>query len=240
MKNHNGFAPISQSAAAASRYQAVRFFNSVNDFTQLPPDIGGEVAFAGRSNAGKSSALNVLTNQRQLARVSKTPGRTQLINFFEVEPERHLVDLPGYGYAKVPDSIRQHWQKLLEQYLRKRAALRGLMMLMDIRHPLTPLDQQLLGWCAARGLAVHILLTKADKLSRGAAMTVRQQVDKTLRIDYPQTSAQLFSALTRLGVAEAHQQLDEWLGFVVKSCVPMASHPPLAAGEPTAAPARPD
>ena len=240
MKNHNSFAPISRSAAAASRYQAVRFFNSVNDFTQLPPDIGSEVAFAGRSNAGKSSALNVLTHQRQLARVSKTPGRTQLINFFEVEPERRLVDLPGYGYAKVPDSIRQHWQKLLEQYLRERVALRGLMMLMDIRHPLTPLDQQLLGWCAARGLAVHILLTKADKLSRGAAMTMRQQVEKTLRTDYPQTSAQLFSALTRLGVTEAHQRLDEWLGFAVKSCAPMANRPPLAAGEPTAAPARPD
>ncbi len=240
MKNHNSFTPIPQSAAAASRYQAVQFFNSVNDFTQLPPDIGSEVAFAGRSNAGKSSALNVLTNQRQLARVSKTPGRTQLINFFEVEPERRLVDLPGYGYAKVPNSIRQHWQKLLEQYLRERAALRGLMTLMDIRHPLTPLDQQLLGWCAVRGLAVHILLTKADKLSRGAAMTMRQQVEKTLRTDYPQTSAQLFSALTRLGVTEAHQRLDEWLGFAVKSCAPMANRPPLAAGEPTAAPARPD
>jgi GTP-binding protein len=200
-------------APAAIRYRAAHFLNSVNSLAQLPPDTGREVAFAGRSNAGKSSALNVLTGQRQLARVSKTPGRTQLLNFFQVEPERYLVDLPGYGYAQVPDAIRQHWRLLLERYLRERLALRGLMLLMDIRHPLTPLDRQLLDGCAHRQLPAHILLTKADKLGRGAAQTALQQVQKALKRDYPLTSAQLFSAPTALGVDEAHARLDEWLGY---------------------------
>ena len=200
-------------APAAIRYRAAHFLNSVNSLAQLPPDTGREVAFAGRSNAGKSSALNVLTGQRQLARVSKTPGRTQLLNFFQVEPERYLVDLPGYGYAQVPDAIRRHWRLLLERYLRERLALRGLMLLMDIRHPLTPLDRQLLDGCAHRQLPAHILLTKADKLGRGAAQTALQQVQKALKRDYPLTSAQLFSAPTGLGVDEAHARLDEWLGY---------------------------
>ena len=200
-------------APAAIRYRAAHFLNSVNSLAQLPPDTGREVAFAGRSNAGKSSALNVLTGQRQLARVSKTPGRTQLLNFFQVEPERYLVDLPGYGYAQVPDAIRRHWRLLLEHYLRERLALRGLLLLMDIRHPLTPLDRQLLDGCAHRQLPAHILLTKADKLGRGAAQTALQQVQKALKRDYPLTSAQLFSAPTALGVDEAHARLDEWLGY---------------------------
>ncbi len=240
MKNPNSLEPIAQTTAAARRYQTVRFLSSVNAFAQLPPDVGNEVAFAGRSNAGKSSALNVLTGQRQLARVSKTPGRTQLINFFAVEPDRYLVDLPGYGYAQVPEAIRRHWQRLLEQYLRERAALRGLMLLMDIRHPLTPLDRQLLDWCAVRGLPVQILLTKADKLSRGAALTTLRQVEKTLRTDFPQTSARLFSAVTRLGVAEAHHRLDEWLGFTVKGCVPMADRGLPEVGDSTTGLAAPD
>ncbi len=180
MKNPSKFTPIVTTSAAAIRYQAVKFLISVNELEKLPLDTGREVAVAGRSNAGKSSALNVLTGQRQLARVSKTPGRTQLINFFLVEPERYLVDLPGYGYAQVPDAVRRHWQNLLEQYLHTRATLCGLLLLMDIRHPLTAL----------------------------------QQVQRTLKTDYPQTSAQLFSATTRLGVDEAHARLDEWLGFV--------------------------
>jgi GTP-binding protein len=205
--------PISETIAAASRYRSVHFLNSVNAFSQLPPDAGREVAFAGRSNAGKSSALNVLTGQRQLARVSKTPGRTQLLNFFTVEPERYLVDLPGYGYARVPDAIRRHWQALLERYLRERTALRGLLLLMDIRHPLTVMDRQLLETCAYRHLPVHILLTKADKLSRGAAQTALRPVQATLGTDYPQASAQLFSALNGQGVAEVHARLDEWLGY---------------------------
>ncbi|KAB2927696.1 MAG: YihA family ribosome biogenesis GTP-binding protein [Candidatus Contendobacter sp.] len=213
MKNPSKPTLIPTATAAAIRYQAVRFLDSVNSLAQLPPDTGREVAFAGRSNAGKSSALNVLTGQRQLARVSKTPGRTQLLNFFQVEPERYLVDLPGYGYAQVPDAIRRHWRLLLERYLRERLALRGLMLLMDIRHPLTALDRQLLDNCAHRQLPAHILLTKADKLGRGAARTVLQQVQKTLKTDYPRTSAQLFSAPTGLGMDEAHARLDEWLGY---------------------------
>ncbi|MFO1422274.1 MAG: ribosome biogenesis GTP-binding protein YihA/YsxC [Candidatus Competibacteraceae bacterium] len=198
---------------AALRYRATCFFNSVNSIAQLPLDTGWEVAFAGRSNAGKSSALNALTGQRQLARVSKTPGRTQLLNFFQVEPERYLVDLPGYGYAQVPDAIRRHWQALLGRYLRERVALRGLILLMDIRHPFTTLDRQLLDGCAHRPLPTHVLLTKADKLGRGAARTALQQLQKTLKTDYPRMSAQLFSAPTGLGMDEAHAQLDEWLGY---------------------------
>ena len=213
MKNPGTPTPIPMATAAAIRYRAVHFLNSVNALAQLPPDTGREVAFAGRSNAGKSSALNALTGQRQLARVSKTPGRTQLLNFFLVEPERYLVDLPGYGYAQVPDAIRRHWRALVERYLRERAALRGLMLLMDIRHPLTPLDRQLLDGCAHRPLPAHVLLTKADKLSHGAASTALQQVQRTLQTDYPQTRAQLFSAPTRLGMDEAHARLDEWLGY---------------------------
>jgi len=213
MKNPNKLTSIPAASAAAIRYRNACFLNSVHSLAQLPPDTGREVAFAGRSNAGKSSALNVLTGQRQLARVSKTPGRTQLLNFFQMEPERYLVDLPGYGYAQVPDAIRQHWRLLLERYLRERRALCGLMLLMDIRHPLTPLDRQLLDSCAYRQLPTHILLTKADKLSRGAARTVLQQVQKMLKTDYPSASAQLFSAMTQLGMDEAHAQLDQWLGY---------------------------
>jgi len=213
MRNPSKPVPFAALTESAIRYRAARFLDSVNAFPRLPPDSGREVAFAGRSNAGKSSALNVLTGQRQLARVSKTPGRTQLLNFFQVEPERYLVDLPGYGYAQVPDAIRRHWRLLLERYLRERLALRGLMLLMDIRHPLTPLDRQLLDGCAHRQLPAHILLTKADKLGRGAAQTALQQVQKALKRDYPLTSAQLFSAPTALGVDEAHARLDEWLGY---------------------------
>ena len=213
MKNPNKPVISPTVSENAARYRAVRFFDSVNDLTRLPPDDGQEVAFAGRSNAGKSSALNVLTGQRQLARVSKTPGRTQLLNFFQVEPERYLVDLPGYGYAQVPDAIRRHWRLLLERYLRERLALRGLMLLMDIRHPLTPLDRQLLDGCAHRPLPIHVLLTKADKLSRGAAQAALQQVQRMLKTDYPGASVQLFSAPTGLGIDEAQARLDEWLGY---------------------------
>jgi GTP-binding protein len=213
MKNPDKSVPFLAATPAATRYRAVCFFNSVNALEQLPPDTGQEVAFAGRSNAGKSSALNLLTDQRQLARVSKTPGRTQMINFFQVEAERYLVDLPGYGYAQAPEAMRRHWGVLLERYLRERMALHGLLLMMDVRHPLTELDQRMLDCCAARGLPAHILLTKADKLSRGAAKTVLQQTQKTLRTEYPQATAQLFSAQTGQGIDEVHQRLDEWLGF---------------------------
>ncbi|HPF59954.1 MAG TPA: ribosome biogenesis GTP-binding protein YihA/YsxC [Candidatus Competibacteraceae bacterium] len=213
MKNPDKHVPFAPATEAVNRYRTVHFLNSVNDFGRLLPDTGREVAFAGRSNTGKSSSLNLLTSQRQLARVSKTPGRTQMINFFEVEPDRYLVDLPGYGYARVPEAMRRHWGALLERYLRERQALRGLLLVMDIRHPLTGLDQQMLDCCIARELPTHILLTKADKLSRGAAQSVLQQVQKALRTSYPRATVQLFSAMTRHGVEEAHARLDEWLGY---------------------------
>ena len=214
MRNPNDTTYISTGAVPTTgRWRGVRFLYSVNALAQLPPDTGREVAFAGRSNAGKSSAINLLTGQRQLARVSKTPGRTQLLNFFLVEPDRYLVDLPGYGYARVPDSIRRHWGELLERYLTGRAALRGLLLLMDIRHPLTDMDRQLLDGCAARELPAHILLTKADKLSRGAALAALAQLNRRLATNYPGASAQLFSALTGQGIGEAHARLDGWLGY---------------------------
>lgn len=206
-----GFIP--GATTTANRYRGARFLISANGFAQLPPETGREVAFAGRSNAGKSSALNSLTGQRGLARTSKTPGRTQLLNFFLVERDRYLVDLPGYGYAQVPEAIRRHWQTLLERYLRERAALRGLLLLMDVRHPLTELDRRLLDCCAARALPVHVLLTKADKLSRGRAATALRQLQATLRPDFPGASAQLFSALTGDGSERALAQLDLWLGY---------------------------
>lgn len=199
-----------------SRYHATRFLTSVHELSQLPPDQGLEVAFAGRSNAGKSSALNAVTRQKSLARTSKTPGRTQMINFFQVEGGRCLVDLPGYGYAKVPEAVRRHWHHIVERYLSKRQALRGLFLLMDIRHPLTELDRQLLGWCGQRRLPIHILLTKADKLKRGAALTALHEVQRCIDREYPQVSLQLFSALQSMGVEEAHARLDEWLGYAVK------------------------
>lgn len=213
MRNPSKPISIHQTTAAANRYRTARFLISVNTFQQLPPDTGREVAFSGRSNAGKSSALNLLTGQRGLARTSKTPGRTQMLNYFLVEPERYLVDLPGYGFAQVPDAIRRHWQALLERYLRERATLRGLLLLMDIRHPLTGLDRQLLECCAARRLPTHVLLTKADKLGRGKAMVALRQLQAALRADFPESDAQLFSALTGDGVAEAHVKLDVWLGY---------------------------
>lgn len=209
MKTPDDSTPI----PAVIRYRAARFFNSIDSLAQLPPDTGREVAFTGRSNAGKSSALNVLTGQRQLARVSKTPGRTRLLNFFQVEPERYLVDLPGYGYAQAPGAVRRHWGELLEGYLNQRAALRGLMLLMDIRHPLTALDRQMLDGCTRRRLPLHVLLTKADKLSRGAARATLQAVRKALQSDFPGASVQLFSAPARLGVDEVHARLDEWLDY---------------------------
>ncbi len=193
-----------------NHYHHTRFLLSVDALPQLPADNGLEVAFAGRSNAGKSSALNLLTGQRGLARTSKTPGRTQLLNFFEIAPDRYLVDLPGYGYAKVPATVRQHWHKLLERYLNQRRSLIGLVLLMDIRHPLTELDRQLLDWSASRALAVHVLLTKADKLRRGAATATLHKVSHALQT-YPHSSVQLFSVLDRHGADTLRQQLDRWL-----------------------------
>ncbi len=213
MRNHKKHVDLPCHPIATNRYHKVSFIKSINTFPQLPPDIGLEVALAGRSNAGKSSALNALTNQRQLARVSKTPGRTRMLNYFEVEPERYLVDLPGYGYAQVPEAVRYHWQTLMERYLRERISLRGLLLLIDVRRPPTDLDCQLLEWCIFRQLPVHILLTKADKLSRGAAQTALKKLRQSLKTANPAVSAQLFSAQNSQGIQQAHAQLDIWLNY---------------------------
>ncbi|GBU10151.1 cell division GTP-binding protein [Gammaproteobacteria bacterium] len=195
-----------------TRFQRTEFLISGNDLSHLPKGNHLEVAFAGRSNAGKSSALNVITSQAHLARISKTPGRTQLINIFKVNEQNFLVDLPGYGYAKVPEAMRNHWKIMLQSYFEKRENLRGLIMMMDVRHPLTPLDCQMLAWCDARKLSTHILLTKADKLKRGPQMSALMQVKKHLAQEYNfDVSVQLFSSTSKDGLLEAWQKLDYWL-----------------------------
>ena len=190
-------------------FQRAVYATSAAKLAQLP-ESRGEVAFAGRSNAGKSSAINTLARHNRLAFVSKTPGRTQLINFFDVGQGHYIVDLPGYGYAKVPPEIRARWEGVLSAYLQTRAALAGLVLIMDVRHPLTPLDQRMLDWFAPRGLPVHILLTKADKLSRGAANKTLQQVRAALK-SYPLVSVQLFSSLAKQGIEEAEGVIAGWL-----------------------------
>lgn len=181
---------------------------------QLPPDGGCEVAFAGRSNAGKSSALNAMCQQNALARVSKTPGRTQQLVYFEVPPhqQRYLVDLPGYGYAKVPKELQEHWQAFVDGYFRHREALKGMVVVMDIRHPLKDYDRQMLGYAVQRSLPAHVLLTKADKLGRGAAGNVLQAVRRDLESTFGDTvSAQTFSGQSKQGVDEACAVVGRWL-----------------------------
>ena len=191
--------------------QQAAFLISAAKVDQCPPDEGLEVAFAGRSNAGKSSALNTLTHA-SLARTSKTPGRTQLLNFFALDEQRRLVDLPGYGYAKVPIPLKQHWQRHLEAYLGSRASLAGLILLMDIRHPLTEFDRMMLDWSQASGMPLHILLTKADKLAFGAARNALLKVQKDVREGWGEAvGVQLFSAPKRQGVDEALGVLARWL-----------------------------
>jgi GTP-binding protein len=175
---------------------------------QLPADGGREVAFAGRSNAGKSSALNAMCNQHRLAKTSKTPGRTQQLVYFEVAPERYRVDLPGYGYAKVPADLRAHWQEFINKYFQTREALKGLVVVMDVRHPLREFDQSMLEYAAARELPAHCLLTKADKLSRGAAAAALQGVKRELGAG---ASVQLFSSETKQGIDEARAVVTNWL-----------------------------
>lgn len=194
-----------------SRFNNVTFYTSVNDVRNLPLHTGIEIAFAGRSNAGKSSAINTLTNRSRLAFVSKTPGRTQLINYFQISTDQFFVDLPGYGYAKVPDSIRHHWQNLLSSYLQTRQPLIGLVLIMDIRHPLKPLDIKMLDWFAPTGKAIHILLTKADKLSTQQANITLKEVALYLKATYPQCSVQLFSSFAATGVEDATSVINEWL-----------------------------
>lgn len=192
-------------------YSRARFLTSAAALDQLPPARGAaEAAFAGRSNAGKSSAINVICNQKALARTSKTPGRTRLINFFALDGHRRLVDLPGYGFAQVAQPIRTQWQGLLSDYIERRQCLRGIVLMMDIRHPLRDLDRQMIAWCLARHIRIHILLTKADKLKRGPARQVLTQVRNALGTD-GEISVQLFSALKRDGIEVAQAVLDDWL-----------------------------
>jgi len=191
-------------------YYQAKFVLSAPDLKSTPLDTGREVAFAGRSNAGKSSALNTLTNQKSLARISKTPGRTQLLNFFTLNEEQRFVDLPGYGYAKVPVAVKKKWQLLMETYLSERQSLYGIILVMDIRHPLTEFDMQMIEWCTYSKKPLHILLTKADKLNYGAAKNTLLAVQRELaELEMPVT-LQLFSALKKMGVDEIHQRLDEW------------------------------
>lgn len=191
-------------------YRSARYVISAHQLKQLPPDSGYEVAFAGRSNAGKSSAINLLTDQRSLARTSKTPGRTQQIVLFEIDRERRIADLPGYGYAKVPEKLKAHWRKVMQGYFDTRRSLRGVVLVMDIRHPMRPFDEQMLAWCSASGVPCHVLMTKADKLKRGPAQAALLQVRKALP---PGASAQVFSSKSRAGLAELIECLNRWYGL---------------------------
>lgn len=191
-------------------FQNAKFLTSAAELEHLPPDTGVEVAFAGRSNAGKSSTLNAVCQHKGLAKTSKTPGRTQLINFFALGDDRHLVDLPGYGYAAVSREIKQRWQVTLSEYLQTRQCLRGLVLVMDIRHPVKEYDQNMLEWAVAIELPTLILLNKADKLSRSAAQTTLNDVQKQLGV-YANISVQLFSATHKTGLAQVQQLLSQWL-----------------------------
>lgn len=189
-------------------FRQAEFLISANQPSQFPADKGAEIAFAGRSNAGKSSALNCISERRSLARISKTPGRTQLINFFELPERRRLVDLPGYGFARVPDAMRRHWRDLMEAYFTGRRSLKGLVLVMDVRKPLTDFDLQMLAWSEAAACPVHVLLTKADKLSRNQASATLHKVRAGIDAD---TRVQLFSATKKTGADEAREALTSML-----------------------------
>ncbi|MDX2463741.1 MAG: ribosome biogenesis GTP-binding protein YihA/YsxC [Porticoccus sp.] len=194
-------------------FTKAQFLLSAPSIKQCPEDTGKEVAFAGRSNAGKSSALNTLTNNKKLARTSKTPGRTQLLNFFSLTEDCRLVDLPGYGFAKVPKAMKQAWDRNLAGYLQERKSLQGLVMLMDIRHPLQQYDWQMIRWASKSGMPIHLLLTKADKLKKGPAKSVLLQVKRDLADEgfIDNISMQTFSSLKKEGIHELNEQLQNWL-----------------------------
>ena len=193
-------------------FRRARYLTSIEQLSKAPPDVGFEVAFSGRSNAGKSSVINTLTGIHHLARTSKTPGRTRLINFFCLDPERRLVDLPGYGYAKVPETVKRRWQRLITQYLDKRQSLRGVVQVMDIRHPLKAFDWQMLAWCQAVGMPVQVLLSKADKLSRGGVARAVLAVVQALEAGHQTgVSVQAFSSLQGTGKEAAQAQIVKWL-----------------------------
>lgn len=191
-------------------FNKAEFVTSAATLSACPDDSIAEVAFAGRSNAGKSSAINAITGHSRLARISKTPGRTQLINFFSLGDGKHLVDLPGYGFAKVPLKVKDKWQRELEKYLRKRDALAGLILLSDIRHPLKEFDRMMIDWAVQSKLPLHILLTKADKLKRGPAKNTLLSVQQELQ-NFDNVSVQLFSSLKLTGIETARSKLTQWL-----------------------------
>jgi len=197
----------------SSHYQKAFFLLSVADVQQLPPDQGWEVAMVGRSNAGKSSVLNRITHSKNLARVSKTPGRTQMVNLFVLDSKRRIADLPGYGYARVPLSAKNKWQKLVDTYIRTRESLKGLILVMDCRHPFKELDLQLLAFCEHRQLPVHILLNKSDKLSKGAIAKLLHSIEPTLAEFTIPITLQAFSALKGTGIQELHAVLNAWYGY---------------------------
>ncbi|MGH8551323.1 MAG: ribosome biogenesis GTP-binding protein YihA/YsxC [Methylococcales bacterium] len=194
-------------------YRNANFLLSAPHVKLAPPDAGLEIAFAGRSNAGKSSAINAITSQKLLARTSKTPGRTRQLVFFEIDQEHRLVDLPGYGYAKVSRQIQKQWHLAMQQYFDERKSLCGIFLIMDIRHPMTPFDQQMIEWCGVCRTPFHVLLTKSDKIKFGAAKTTLVQVGKELETSGVQASIQLFSALKKIGIEDAHTILDAWFGI---------------------------
>ncbi|MCX7193815.1 MAG: ribosome biogenesis GTP-binding protein YihA/YsxC [Proteobacteria bacterium] len=192
-------------------FSLATFYTTVNHIKDLPIHGGKEVAFVGRSNAGKSSAINTLANHVRLAYTSKTPGRTQHLNYFSLGNDSYIVDLPGYGYAKVPPEAKRHWESLLSTYLQKREELCGLIVIMDIRRPLLELDETMLDWFATTGKPIHILLTKSDKFSRQQSTLTLMKVKAYLAENYPQCSVQLFSSLKKQGVEEAEAVIAGWL-----------------------------
>lgn len=200
------------SASPMPLFAHAAFAVSAEKLSDLPEPAGAEIVFAGRSNAGKSSAINTLSGISRLAFVSKTPGRTQLINFFRLRNGAFLVDLPGYGYADVPEKVRRHWQSVLAAYLTRRSSICGLVLIMDARRPLTDLDRQMLEWFGPTGKPIHILLTKADKLTRSEAAKILQATRNELAPWSDQVSVQLFSSLKKSGVEEAERVIGAWLG----------------------------
>jgi GTP-binding protein len=193
-----------------STLRNIEFVTTVADTRALPPARGAEIAFVGRSNAGKSSAINALAQHKRMAFVSKTPGRTQHINFFRVGDDRYLVDLPGYGYAAVPVTARAHWNELIGGYVQARSSLRGVVLIMDARRPLTELDRQLFAWLEPTGTPVHVLLSKSDKLNRQQAGATLRSVDSVLQSVYANSSVQLFSSTRKIGLVEAAAKIQRW------------------------------
>ena len=189
-------------------YRKAKFLLSCPSLKGCPDDNGYEVIFAGRSNAGKSSAINTLTEQKKLAKVSRTPGRTQHLVFFELDEQRRLVDLPGYGYAKVPDAVKQKWNQNMSEYFDNRNCLKGAILVMDCRHPLKPFDEMMLQWCINSDIDTNILLTKSDKLKKGAASSTKLAVINAVK-DIPNINVQLFSSLKKEGVSELCKYLDK-------------------------------